>query len=110
MLHAQRRSAFLGGFLKVAIYLGLIIASLWFYSTYLSKTVTSLINTVNKVQGTQAAAQSQISGFENTIKDLQSKIPNLFNTTSVETPGVPTAQTPDTTGGNTVDTTITTTQ
>ena len=88
MLHAQRRSAFMWGFIKFVMYAILFAAPIWFYMTYLSHTVYNLISTVNKIQGTQTQAVNQFSGIETAVKDFQSKLPAFLqgaSTTSTTT-------------------------
>ena len=78
MLHKMRRNAFWGGVLKVLIWVGLIAAPIWFYSVYLAPIVQSFQNTVGQVQTTSTNAQMQISGFDDSIKELEAKLMSMF--------------------------------
>lgn len=80
MLHAARRNAFWGGLLKFVLYAAFLFIPLWAYMQYLSPVVNEALKTMEKVQGTNAQAQAQLSGFENALKQLQSKIPTFGQT------------------------------
>ena len=77
MLHAMRRNAFWGGILKIIIYAAFILVPLWFYMQYLAPVMNQALEAMQKVEGTGANAQAQISSLQNIIKDLQSKVPGL---------------------------------
>ncbi|MEK7106712.1 MAG: hypothetical protein AAB899_00810 [Patescibacteria group bacterium] len=82
MLHSMRRSAFWGGLFKVIFWIVIIVAPIWFYSAYLAPVVESFQNTVNQVQGTGAKAQAQLNGFQEVLKQFESK----FKSTPSSTP------------------------
>ena len=75
MLHSMRRNAFIGGFFKFIIYAILFAAPIWFYMTYISSSVDNLLSALDKVEGTTSAAQQKFTGFEDTIKKLESYLP-----------------------------------
>jgi len=78
MLHAMRRNAFMWGLIKFFLYLIIFTVPIWFYITYVSGTLDSLINTMNKAQGTAVQTQSKFEGFENAVKNLRSKLPSFM--------------------------------
>ncbi len=80
MLHHMRRNAFLGGLIKFILYAAFLLAPIWFYMTYLSGSMNTLINDLNKIQGTTTAAQTQLSGFQNVIKSIESHLPSFMQT------------------------------
>ena len=77
MLHSMRRSAFLGGVLKVVVYLAFLIVPYWLYLQYLAPQISQILDTMQKVQGTGASAQVQMAEWQKTLEDLRSKIPGL---------------------------------
>ena len=82
MLHSMRRNAFWGGIVKVVIYLAFLLVPFWFYMTYLNGTVQQMLRAIDQIQGTGAKAQAQMSDFEKTWKDLESKLPGFMRATS----------------------------
>ena len=78
MLHSMRRHAFLGSIIKFIIYAAFLIVPIWFYMTYLNGSVNTLIADLNKMQGTTSAAQTQFSGFETAIKNIESHLPSFM--------------------------------
>ncbi len=82
MLHSMRRNAFWGGVLKFILYALLLLAPIWFYMTYLNGAVQQMLQAVQKVQGTSASAQAQLSGFQSALQQLESKIPGFSTTPS----------------------------
>ncbi len=85
MLHAQRRSAFLMGILKFLLYVVLFAAPIWFYMTYVSGTLDTLITEMNKIQGTTTVQQQKFQGFEKAIQDFRSKLPAFMQGSSAST-------------------------
>ena len=77
MLHSMRRSAFLGGVLKVVVYLAFLIVPYWLYLQDLAPQISQILDTMQKVQGTGASAQVQMAEWQKTLEDLRSKIPGL---------------------------------
>ena len=77
MLHAMRRNAFLGGIVKLLIYAAIVIIPIWFYFQYLAPVMQQMLKTVSDFQGTGAKAQTQMSDWQKTLQNIQSKIPGL---------------------------------
>jgi len=71
MMHRARRSAFFWGFLKFIIYAALLLAPIWFYVTYLSGAVNSMIETMNKIEAANPQAQAQFQGIQNALAQFQ---------------------------------------
>ena len=88
MLHSVRRSNFMWGVIKVVAYLFLFAAPIWFYITYISGTIDQLVRTLNSVQGTAKVTQQKFSGFEDTVKAIQSFVQSSpeVATSSPDTP------------------------
>jgi len=78
MLHAQRRNAYLLGIIKFLVYLVLFAAPIWFYMTYVSGTLDTLVNDLNEIQGTKVQTQQKFQGFENAINDFKSRLPSFL--------------------------------
>lgn len=81
LMHRARRSAFFWGFVKFILYAAILLAPIWFYVTYLNGTVQQMMQDLNKVEGTNAQAQSQFQGFENDFQQLESRF-GVSTTTS----------------------------
>ena len=65
MLHAMRRNAFMGGFIKILLYVVfLVVVPYWVYTTYLAPVLESTMEAVNQIQGTGAQVQTQFSGLQ----------------------------------------------
>jgi len=65
MLHAMRRNAFIGGLIKILLYvLFLVVVPYWVYTTYLAPMLESTMEAVNQIQGTGAQVQTQFSGLQ----------------------------------------------
>jgi hypothetical protein len=89
MLHSMRRNAFVGGFFKFVIYAILFAAPIWFYMTYISSSVDSLVSALNKVNGTTVATETKFQEFESAIKNFQGHLPAFMQpatTTKQATP------------------------
>lgn len=71
MLHAQRRSAFLGGIFKVIMWVAFIVVPLWLYMQYLAPVMDQMLKTYEQIQGTSAAAHAQLSGFQEAFQKFQ---------------------------------------
>ena len=82
MLHKMRRNAFIGGFFKFVIYAILFAAPIWFYMTYISSSVDSLLTKLDKINGTTTIAQNKFLDFESTIKNLESNLPAFMRPTA----------------------------
>jgi len=72
MLHAQRRSAFIGGIFKVVMWGAFVIIPLWLYMQYVAPMMQQMLETYQQLQGTNAAAQAQFSGFQDALQRFQS--------------------------------------
>ncbi len=77
MLHAMRRSAFLGSLIKFAFYTAIIAFSVWSYLQFVAPMLQQTLQMMQQVQGTGAQAQAQLSGFQDTLKKLQDMVPSL---------------------------------
>ena len=75
MLHAMRRNAFWGGLFKLLIYAALVIVPLWYYQQYLAPTVEQAMQSIQQMRTTGQQAQAQLTGFQQTIQELESKLP-----------------------------------
>ena len=65
MLHAMRRNAFIGGLIKILLYVVfLVVVPYWVYTTYLAPVLESTMEAVNQIQGTGAQVQTQFSGLQ----------------------------------------------
>lgn len=72
MLHAMRRNAFVGGIIKLLLYVGLFVAlPLWLYATYLAPITEQALGALGQIQGTGVQAKNQISELQNLLKQLQ---------------------------------------
>lgn len=82
MLHSMRRRAFIGGLLKILLYLALLLTPIWFYMTYLNDSVQGLMKSVEQMQGTGSSAMQSFSDLQNTLKELQAKMPSFMTGSS----------------------------
>lgn len=78
MLHSMRRNAFLGGIFKFVLWAAFIIIPLWLYMQYLAPVMTSMVETMNQIQGTRTGAQEQMSGLNDALQKLQAQFPQYF--------------------------------
>ncbi|MFZ2555277.1 MAG: hypothetical protein WAZ27_01605 [Minisyncoccia bacterium] len=78
MLHKMRRNAFLGSILKLVLWLAFLIIPLWLYMQYLAPVMTSMMDTMNQMQGTGASAQAQFSDLNSSLQKLQAQFPQYF--------------------------------
>ena len=72
MLHAARRSAWLGGVFRVLVWTAFIIVPFWLYMQYLAPVMQQMLKTYEQVQGTTAAAHAQLTGLQDALKKFQS--------------------------------------
>ena len=72
MLHAQRRSAFLGGIFRVVTWVAFVIIPLYLYMQYVAPMMQGLLETYQQIQGTSASAQAQFGQMNDYLKQLQS--------------------------------------
>ena len=78
MLHKMRRNAFLGGLFKFVLWIAALAIPLWFYMTYLAPVMNDAMKTIQKMQGTNAAAQAQFGDFSKSLQKLQAQFPQYF--------------------------------
>ena len=72
MLHAARRSAWLGGIFRVLVWAAFIIVPFWLYIQYLAPVMQQMLKTYEQVQGTSAAASAQLNGIQEAFQKFQS--------------------------------------
>ena len=75
MLRAIRRDAFIGGVVKLLVWIALIVVPLWFYLNYLAPVVNSALETMQQVQQVQGSATAQFSELNETLEKLKGLIP-----------------------------------
>lgn len=78
MLHKMRRNAFVGGIVRFLMWAAFLIIPLWLYMQYLAPVMTSMIETMNQVQGTGAKAQAQFGDLNASLQKLQAQFPQYF--------------------------------
>jgi len=78
MLRAIRRDAFIGGVVKLLVWIALIVVPLWFYLNYLAPVVNSALETMQQVQQVQGNATAQFSELNETLERLKALIPQYF--------------------------------
>ncbi len=87
MLHAQRRNAFIGGLIKIAIYAALVIVPLWYMLPYLQQAI-GMLNTaqermsevqgaMNKIQGASNQVGGQFQDMSKFLEDFQKSMPSV---------------------------------
>ena len=79
MLHAMRRRAWLGGIFKFVLWAAFLLIPLWFYMQYLAPMVEQMLRTYQQLQGSGAAAQTQLSGFQEALQKFQSMYAGMGN-------------------------------
>jgi hypothetical protein len=82
MLHAMRRSAFIGGIFRFIFWIILLIGPIWFYMTYVYPTTQTLLQQAQKAQGAATNAQNQLQGFENTLNKIKSSAMGFIPTST----------------------------
>lgn len=71
MLHAMRRSAWLGGIFKLLMWAAFIIVPVWLYMQYLAPVMQSMLESYQQLQGTSAKAQAQFGELNNYLQKFQ---------------------------------------
>lgn len=71
MLHAMRRSAWLGGIFKLLMWAAFIIVPLWLYMQYLAPVMQSMLESYQQIQGTSAKAQAQFGELSGYLQKFQ---------------------------------------
>ncbi len=85
ILHAQRRNAFVGGIIKIAIYAAIVILPLWYMLPYLQQAI-GMLNTaqqkmnevqgaMNKIQGATNQVGGQFQDVNKFLQDFQKNLP-----------------------------------
>ena len=64
MLHGMRRRAFFGGIFKLVFWIALIVAPIWFYQTYLSPVVGSMLKSMNQVGDAAQTHNCNLKNFK----------------------------------------------
>jgi len=82
LMHRARRSAFFWGFVKFLIYAALLAAPIWFYITYVNGTVQTMLQDMNRIEGVNTQAQSQLQTFENGFQQLEARFGGSSATTT----------------------------
>lgn len=78
MLHAQRRGAFIGGILRVVIWIAFIALPLWLYVTYLAPVMQTALQAAQQLQTAGGQAQNQFGDMQNTLKSLQEQVQKVI--------------------------------
>jgi hypothetical protein len=79
MIHAMRRNAFIGGIIKIVIYVALIGVPIWLLFTYVYPILNTAIGALNEVQGQVEQVQGAGSaGFNNLMGQIKN-IPGIGN-------------------------------
>ena len=71
LLHSIRRTAFVGGFLKILMYAIFLGAPIWIYFTYFRGTVDDMVSIFHQAKTFNTQTQSKFTGIENMIKEMQ---------------------------------------
>ena len=82
MLHAMRRHAFVGGVLKLIIWVILFLAPIWFYMTYLNADVQKILVTFGQLQTSGQNAQAKINALQNSFQNVLGNIPGYPHATT----------------------------
>lgn len=81
MLHAMRRSAWLGGVFKLITWAAFILIPLWLYMQYFAPIMGSMMTTLDqlqKMQGAGTQVSAQFNDLNSTIQKLRDQFPQLF--------------------------------
>jgi hypothetical protein len=60
--------------LRLIIWGVLFLAPIWFYMTYLNASVQQLLTTMNAMQTSGMQAADQIKAFQNSLRNVESKM------------------------------------
>ena len=71
MLHAMRRSAWIGGIIKIILYAALIFGPLWLYAHYVMPVLGSLQQELAAIQHAGGQAKADFSSLQNILSQLQ---------------------------------------
>lgn len=72
MLHAMRRSAWLGGIFRLISWIALVIIPLWLYMQFIAPVMQSMLQTYEQIQGSSASAQAQLTQMGDYISQFKS--------------------------------------
>lgn len=81
MLHAMRRNAWIGGFVKLLMWAAFILLPLWLYMQYLAPIMGSMMTTLDqlqKVQGAGSQVSAQFGDLNATLQKLKDQFPQYF--------------------------------
>ena len=78
MLHAGRRGAFVGGVIRLIVWIGFIVVPLWFYATYLAPVMQTALQAAQQMQNAGGQAQSQFGDMQNALKSLQEQVQKVL--------------------------------
>ncbi len=78
MLHAMRRNAFIGGIVRFAVWIALIIIPLWLYMQYVAPVMQSTMAAMQQIQGTGSATQEQFSNMQAAFDKIRTQFPQYF--------------------------------
>ena len=82
MLRKIRRQAWWGRIVTLIIYAALVGAPIWFYMTYLSDTVDSLLRAYGQMQTSGQQARGQFEGFTDALQQFQDQVKSFGGTSS----------------------------
>jgi hypothetical protein len=71
MLHSMRRSAFLGGIIKLIVWAALLGIPIWLYVQYINPVLSNVVSKVNQVQEVGGEIGVQFDGVTGLINELQ---------------------------------------
>lgn len=78
MLHAMRRNAFVGGIVRLIVWVALIVIPLWLYMQYVAPVMQSTLAAMQQIQGGGAAVQGQFEGLQGAFEKLRVQFPQYF--------------------------------
>ena len=78
LLRSARRSAMIGGFLKMAMYAAFIVLPAYFFYTNIVPMLTETAAKVNTVQQKVQGAQSQVQNVTNTLDQYKSLLNGTY--------------------------------
>ncbi len=73
MLHKMRRGALMKTVFQLVIYAILLIVPIYFYLTYMAPVVNQMLDTVQQIQGTSAAAQERFGSLQDMFNTFADK-------------------------------------
>lgn len=79
MLHSARRSAFIGGIFKLAMYAAFIVLPAYFFYTTIVPMLNDTMQKVNAVQGTVNNATGQLQNVTGTLDQYKSLLNGTYS-------------------------------